>query len=111
MIPGVRRVCLGCGTLTLHGSYCETCDTARKRQREQRRAPKPRGYHQAHARLRRDRGPASSYPCVCGCGRFADEWALRQDKRTTAYAWSDDVMDYEPRCGSSHRALDTRPGG
>lgn len=111
MIPGVKRVCLGCGQLTLDGSRCNDCTASKNQAREAIRAPKPRGYHRAHARLRRDRGPASNYVCVCGCGRMAAEWALKQDKRTDRFAWSDDVDDYEPRCTSSHRTLDAKPGG
>lgn len=41
MIPGVRRVCLGCGTLTLHGSRCETCQADMNRILDARRGPRP----------------------------------------------------------------------
>lgn len=33
MIPGVKRPCIGCGSLTGAGSYCEPCARERERQR------------------------------------------------------------------------------
>lgn len=111
MIPGVKRVCLGCGVLTSGGSRCDDCAAKRARAVEQRRAPKPPGYHAAHARLRRERGPASAYPCICGCGGMAAEWALRHEGPGRGPAlWSENVFDYDPMCKSSHSRRDA-PGG
>lgn len=93
--------------LTLHGSRCEDCDTERKLIIEAKRAPKPKGYHAAHARIRRERGPASNYPCICGCGGMAAEWALRHGNGPrVAAGWSDDPFDYDPMCKSSHSRRD-----
>ena len=78
MIPGVRRVCLTCGTLTDYGSRCQPCTTARKQANEQMRPAKPKGYHAAHARVRKIRGPASNYPCI-ECHEPAAEWAMRHE--------------------------------
>ena len=107
MIPGVKRVCLTCGALTLTGSRCERCTTSRKQSVERTRQPKPRGYHAAHQRIRRVRGPASNQICICGCGRYADEWALRhQGPDRQPFAFSDDPNEYDPMCKRSHSLRD-----
>jgi hypothetical protein len=40
MIPGVKRVCLGCGVLTLDGSRCDECRRAKERARSRTRGPR-----------------------------------------------------------------------
>jgi hypothetical protein len=74
------------------------------------------GYAGWHARMRRERGPASSHACV-DCGEPADHWSLKMDyvgdlqKNEDDQIWTREVDDYEPRCIPCHRAYDKGWGG
>ncbi len=69
-----------------------------------------------HIRLRRDRGPASAYPCAeAGCDRRGREWALTVIDSSMQWGhtpnghrapYSDDLGNYTPRCARHARALD-----
>jgi hypothetical protein len=61
-------------------------------------------YSAAHAKLIRDRGPASQFPCI-DCGEQAEEWSYRYNE-PGEFAWSTDPDDYDPRCRSCHRKFD-----
>lgn len=66
-----------------------------------------------HARLRRKRGVARSYPCV-DCGVQAREWSYNNrdeneivgDNRGHRAAYSLDISNYDPRCVPCHRRFD-----
>lgn len=65
-------------------------------------------YHAVHLRLRRVRGPASEYDCICG--KKAQSWSYDgtdlnekvefKDGRNMAY--SEDLSRYQPLCRSCH---------
>lgn len=61
-------------------------------------------YSAAHAKLVRERGPASQFPCT-DCDKQAEEWSYRHNEPGT-FAWSDNPYDYDPRCRSCHRRFD-----
>lgn len=107
MIPGVKRVCLGCGTLTDYGSRCQPCTATRKQAIEHTRPAKPKGYHAAHAKVRKVRGPASNYPCI-DCHQPAAEWAMRHDpsKARERFPFSTNPMDYDAMCKRCHALRD-----
>ena len=63
-----------------------------------------------HQRLRRARGPASSFTCVA-CDRPAYEWAYQHGNPAPLFSprgevYSLDFDDYAPMCRSCHRRLD-----
>lgn len=64
-------------------------------------------YTQAHQRVRRSRGPASSYQCAL-CPRQAYAWALDVYGPTywDAMPYSDNPDDYTPLCGRCHKRKD-----
>lgn len=66
MIRGVKRVCLGCGTLTPYGSRCEPCQAAKDREIEARRGTRPHyaGDYRKRAKIVRE----SALVCAC-CGK------------------------------------------
>ena len=73
---GIRQVCLGCGSLTMNGSRCESCAARRERARSLSR-PHYRGNYQTRAK--QVRTAANNDPnCVCWlCGETArvdDPW-------------------------------------
>lgn len=74
MIPGVKRVCLGCGVLTDHGSRCPTCQAALMRRMDAQRGARPHyaGDYRARAKAVRE----STIACaICGQGpRPTDPW-------------------------------------
>jgi hypothetical protein len=74
MIPGVRRVCLSCGTLTLNGSRCEPCQTTQDTAISNRRGPRAHyaGDYRKRAKVIRD----NAETCwICGDGyRVDDPW-------------------------------------
>lgn len=74
MIPGVRRVCLGCGTTTLHGSRCAPCQAQQDRTIEARRGERP--HYAGDYRKRAAFVRATTTSCaVCGQGaRPGDPW-------------------------------------
>ena len=74
MIPGVPRICLGCGARTHHGSRCETCKAKQDREIEARRGDRPHyaGDYKARAAYVR----ANTIACaICGEGPITgDPW-------------------------------------
>lgn len=75
----------------------------------------PDGLRAMHARLRRDKGPASNYACTCGAQ--ASDWAynhedpapkLSPDRRGTWMWWSDNPDMYVPMCRKCHRNFDAK---
>jgi hypothetical protein len=72
MIRGVKRVCLGCGVLTSHGSRCQTCKAIQDREIEARRGVRPhyQGDYKQRAKVVRDNATVCY---LCGQGaRAAD---------------------------------------
>jgi hypothetical protein len=67
-------------------------------------------YHRAHDRLKRTRGPASSY--VCGCTATAREWAYMHncphEIQSALGPYSDNPACYKPMCSSCHKRMDRR---
>lgn len=73
MIPGVKRPCIGCGSLTGAGSYCEPCRLERERKRSLARGSRHyTGDYRRRAKIVRE----SPGPCwICGEGdRDGDIW-------------------------------------
>lgn len=71
-------------------------------------------YQGVHRRLRLERGPARSYPCV-SCGNQAADWAYQHTGVelvdtvgvTAGRKFSEDIWnDYKPLCKSCHVLLD-----
>jgi hypothetical protein len=69
------------------------------------------GYHAAHSRVRRARGPASRYPCVV-CGGQASQWSYsyrdQHELRWRGLRYSADPRFYDPLCLYDHRRRDSR---
>ena len=68
-------------------------------------------YFKAHARVREERGSASLFRCVDGCGRMAAEWsylggAPDEQRIDGGLAFSDDPAWYAPRCHEDHKRYD-----
>lgn len=92
---------------------CDRCTVAVRLAKQ----PRVVSYHAAHARVRKLRGPASSWRCI-RCGTPAQEWAYRggspRERRGVVdsgtkrrrMAWSPDPSDYDPMCRSCHGASD-----
>lgn len=74
MIPGVRRICLGCGVPTLHGSRCEPCQKLLDRAIEARRGSRP--HYEGDYKTRAAAVRAATTSCaICGGGpRPSDPW-------------------------------------
>ena len=81
------------------------------------------GYLQAHGRVRTQRGFPHWYWCADGCGKQAEEWALRADADGDNIRWgpatkgreqvskySLDVNDYQPMTKDCHRRYDAQTG-
>lgn len=71
-------------------------------------------YNSAHYRIKRARGYPSAH--ACGCGRTAEDWALRHDAPVTHVGddghgnrvlFSGDPYDYVPLCKVCHRHYDS----
>lgn len=67
-------------------------------------------YSAAHARMKRDRGPASTHSCV-DCGETAGHWSYDHadpdEVRTPeGYAYSLKTNHYQPRCVPCHKTFD-----
>lgn len=90
--------------------------TERKRGRPRKKIV---GYRAAHNRIAADRGPARDYPCACGCGEQAQQWALLEDaplrllglsfakNRNFLVAYSLDPYDYQPMTRRCHQRYDS----
>ena len=69
------------------------------------------GYHQAHKRLRVDRGTAATHRCV-DCTEPARHWSYSNEGAheltdpATGLRYSLDQRDYEPRCAPCHAIHD-----
>ena len=73
MIRGVKRVCLGCNTLTDHGSYCQSCAAERERKRSKDRGP--RHYTYEYRKAAKAVRESASQCWICGEGaKPADPW-------------------------------------
>ena len=73
MIPGVKRVCLKCGVLTGHGSYCQDCAVLIEQQRS--RARGRRHYDAAYVKAARQVRAEAVTCWLCGEGaRPLDPW-------------------------------------
>ena len=75
----------------------------------------PDSYEAVHYRLRRDRGPASAYPCSAeGCPLDAREWSWDHTgegregvgSRGNRLTWGLDLQTYRPLCISHARMTD-----
>jgi hypothetical protein len=92
---------------------CLMSEKARQNARKRRTATP--GYTGMHDRLRADRGPASSHPCL-DCGGVAQDWSLRRGVQGILSApdnhhgnpryWSTNIEDYDPRCRPCHGRYD-----
>lgn len=71
MIPGVKRVCLGCGILTDHGSRCPTCQAELMRRMDAQRGPREHyaGDYRTRAKAVRESAVACHW---CGGGFTSD---------------------------------------
>lgn len=74
------------------------------------------GYAGAHIRVKREHGSASLWPCSCGCGRRADDWAYlggAPDERVSdnplsqGLRYSLDIDYYVPLATDCHAKYDT----
>jgi hypothetical protein len=70
-------------------------------------------YRKAHRKVVKERGPANSYLCICGCGQPAVEWALKVgtvdyliDEVEKNCKFSLNVWDYQPMAVLCHRRMD-----
>lgn len=71
MIPGVKRVCIKCGTLTLDGSYCNDCSLAAERIRSRQRGTR---HYTGDYRKRAAEVRANAVECwLCHEGAKADD--------------------------------------
>lgn len=84
---------------------------------QQRYDEDPEGYarySKAHYQVKRLNGPASTHLCACGCGKQAQDWALKNDSQNIEtskhYKWSDVVSDYMPMHRSCHKNYDNGRG-
>lgn len=68
-------------------------------------------YTAVHLRLRVERGPARSHPCV-DCGEVAHDWSYNgRDEncvRSPRGVYSVNLDNYDPRCRCCHRQYDAR---
>ncbi|GHB00500.1 hypothetical protein GCM10010330_63320 [Streptomyces tendae] len=74
-------------------------------------------YVGAHSRVKAEHGPASSWPCSCGCGRQADDWAylgtagerekVSDAKGSKGFPYSPDPEDFAPLAKTCHKRFDT----
>lgn len=62
-------------------------------------------YAAVHARIRRERGSASAYPCADGCGRQAKDWAY-VGLRAGVLPFEPNLDAYVPLCRRCHRRRD-----
>lgn len=99
MIPGVRRVCLACGVLTLHGSRCEACAANAERIRSKRRGAR----HYTGDYAKRARAVRESFaPCwICG------EWDRPGDPWTADHVQAGDPAS---PLAKAHRSCNSRRG-
>jgi len=99
MIPGVRRVCVRCGVLTLHGSVCEPCEQERERIRSRKRGTR---HYTTEYRKRAAQVRATAVTCwLCGDGaRANDPWT------------ADHVVPGDPDSplAPAHRSCNSRRG-
>lgn len=72
-------------------------------------------YTTAHARVKAEHGPASDWPCACGCGRQAEEWAYlgtNPEAKESTHAdskgalYSPDPEHYAPLAKPCHKSFD-----
>lgn len=78
------------------------------------------GYEAAHSRIKAARGHAKNYICECGCGKRAENWALRagtenlyyapMGNRGTKTAYSLNPYDYDARTADCHKRYDAETG-
>lgn len=93
-------------TGTLNLPYHHTCGDRRAHR------PPAATYAAAHDRLRRDRGPATDYPCAApACAEQATEWAYDHTDHdaltdSAGRPYSLDPRRYRPLCPSCHRRAD-----
>ena len=68
-------------------------------------------YAAVHLRLRTERGPARTHPCV-DCGEGAHDWSYNgldeHEVRSPRGVYSVNPNNYDPRCRSCHRQYDAR---
>ena len=99
MIPGVRRVCLTCGTLTSNGSHCENCAQQKERTRSRQRGTR---HYTGDYRRRAAQVRANATECwLCHEGAKADDpWT------------ADHVVPGDPTSplAPAHRSCNSRRG-
>lgn len=118
----------GCVNKAFHvDGTCRTCRLRMRRNGDygyHNRGPKSHNwlsddelsYREAHSRVKRARGSASTYSCV-DCGGVARHWSYNHAAKDEKWGWHEDgfrvpfsanIEDYEPRCVSCHKRFDLR---
>jgi hypothetical protein len=77
-----------------------------------------KNYNSMHRKIVRERGSAKEYLCIDCTERNAHHWSLRNGADYTIQVgtkwegrmFSNDIEDYEPRCGKCHSAHDRAHG-
>lgn len=99
MIPGVKRVCMACGTPSTEGSYCRDCALQRERIRSRQRGTR---HYTGDYRRRAAAVRASATTCwICHEGaKLDDPWT------------ADHVVPGDPASplAAAHRSCNSRRG-